>query len=443
MRHSLCAAFAAGPASSWIGGLHRLAAATPQAGDYKALVCVFLFGGNDGDNTLVPRGNAEYGAYAATRGPLAIPQGKLLAVSPGTSDGRQYGFHPGLPELQTLFAQKKLAVLANVGALVAPLTKAEYLSDKSPKPPQLFAHNEQVTHWMTAWPDAPPRTGWGGRLADIVNTLNSNAQLSMSVSLFGSNVFQVGHQVTPYQVSPEGVFSLSGHQTGANADPVSVAVRQLQQAEYANLFERAYRDVKQRAMDSAQLLSAALAQAPAVKTVFPGTKLGKQLSMVARLIAARGVLGLRRQIFFCAAEGYDTHGDQLTPHASLLTELSQSLSAFYYATVELGVASSVTTFTGSDFGRTYVQNGKGTDHGWGNIQFILGGAVKGGDIYGKVPVQQVNGPDDAGRGSWIPTTSVDEYSSTLALWFGVAPGALPSVFPNIGRFAKPNLGFLG
>jgi uncharacterized protein (DUF1501 family) len=198
LHHSACAAVGAGAARGLLAGLRRVGAVTQAGDDYKALVCVFLFGGNDGDNTLIPRGNAEYGSYAAARGVLAVPQGRLLSLTPLTSDGRQYGLHPSLPELQELFAQRRLAVVANVGTLVAPLTKADYLSGRAPTPPHLFAHNEQQAHWMTSWADGQPQTGWGGRLADLLNALNTNAQLSMAVSVAGSNLFQVGQTVTPY-----------------------------------------------------------------------------------------------------------------------------------------------------------------------------------------------------------------------------------------------------
>jgi uncharacterized protein (DUF1501 family) len=210
-----------------------------------------------------------------------------------------------------------------------------------------------------------------------------------------------------------------------------------------NLFQQAYADTVTRGIADNDLLTAALAGIPAMQTTFPTSSLGQQLQMVAKLISARTNLSMRRQIFFVAVQGYDTHGDQLTSQAGLLTELSQSLNAFYNATTELGVANQVTTFTASDFGRTFPTNGSGSDHGWGSHQFVMGGAVLGGRLFGTFPTLAVNGPDDTGQGRWIPTTSVDEFSATLASWFGVSATDLPTVLPNIGRFAHANLGFLG
>ena len=428
-------------------GLSRVAMATPvsslQSGDYKALVCVFLNGGNDGDNTLVPYGTREYNAYATARGNLAIPRAQLLPVAPLNSDGREWSLHPSLTELQSLFQQKKAAIVANAGVLLAPTTRDQYLKESVPLPPQLFSHNDQQVHWQTSWADQVARTGWGGRLADIVNAVNPSSAISMSISLAGSNIFQVGQQVFPYMVSPEGAISLWYYNETWDNPETSVTKAMLQAAS-SNLYETAYREIFKRAIDNSQLLSAALQKAPTLATVFPrGVTLADQLKMVARLISIRQEFGLKRQIFFVTADGYDTHGEQVDTHTTLLRQLSQSLGAFYQATAELGLADRVTTFTASDFGRTYKPNGKGSDHGWGNHHFVMGGAVRGGDIYGKVPVHAINGPDDTSDGRWIPTIATDEYAATLALWFGASAGDLPEILPNINRFSRTNLGFLG
>lgn len=450
---SVCTAVGMTSLGATVFDLRRIAAAAPLAGDYKALVCVFLYGGNDSNNVLVPRGT-DYAAYAAARGGLALSQASLRPIAPlSGGDGRQWGLHPNLPGLQSLFSQQRLALVANVGPLVAPVTRAEYLAGTAALPPQLFSHSDQTVHWQTSLPDQPARTGWGGRVADLLHSLNGSAQVSMSMSLAGNNTFQVGNAVTQYQISSGGSIGLGWYYDGNDwHHPPSIAVRQLMARSYGHLFQSGYRDVFQRALDQDRLLSAALDTVPEDAppfASFPDTDLGQQLRMIARLIAVRETFGLRRQVFFCAAGGYDTHDGQIggSPetgaHADLLAELDGAMSSFYAATVALGVASDVTSFTASDFGRTYISNGEGSDHGWGAHHFVLGGAVSGGRFYGDVPTLAVDGPDDSSDGRWIPTISVDEYSATLARWFGVAPSDLPLVLPNLGRFSTPDLGFLG
>lgn len=446
---SVCTAVGMTSLASTVFDLRRIAAAAPLTGDYKALVCVFLYGGNDSNNVLVPRGT-DYAGYAAARTNLALPQATLLPITPlSGSDGRSWGLHPSLPGLRNLFTQQRLALVSNVGPLVAPVTRAEYLAGTAALPPQLFSHSDQTVHWQTGLPDQPVRTGWGGRVADLMHSLNGTAQVSMSMSLAGNNTFQVGNAITQYQLSPEGSIGLGWYYDGNEWNhPPSTAIRQLMERSYGNHFQQGYRNVFQRALDQDRLLSGALDDAPALTTAFPDTDLGRQMRMIARLISIRESLGLRRQVFFCAAGGYDTHDGQIGAqaevgaHAELLTELDGALSSFYAATTELGVASDVTSFTASDFGRTYISNGGGSDHGWGAHHFVVGGAVTGGRIYGDVPTLAVDGPDDSGDGRWIPTISVDEYSATLARWFGVAPSDLPLVLPNLGRFGSPDLGFM-
>src|SRR5947207_2527037 len=373
IRQAACAALTTTGILNTIFDLRRLSAAPLDASDYKALICLFLFGGNDANNVIVPHGASGYASYAAARGILAIPQASLLPLTLQNGDGRDFGFHPNLVELQTLFNQGKLGLVSNVGTLVGPVTRAQYLAGGAAVPPQLFSHADQSVQWQTSVPDVISKTGWGGRMADMLQSLNAGS----------------------------------------------------------------------RSIAANDLLTTPLAGIPAFQTVFPNSNLGSQLNMIAKMIAARNNLSMKRQIFFCSVGGYDTHGDQLTGQANLLTELSQGLSAFYNATVELGVASQVTTFTASDFGRTYPTNGSGSDHGWGSHQFVLGGAVQGGRLFGTFPTLAVNGPDDTGQGRWIPTTSVDEFSATLATWFGVSVSDLPAVLPNIGRFAHPNIGIFG
>ena len=420
-----------------------MAADTTANTDYKALVCLFLYGGNDSNNVIVPVDTAGYASYAAQRTAIALPQAGLLPIAPKTyRDGRQYGLHPSLVEVQNLFAQGNLALLANTGTLTYPTSLAQYTSGSGNLPPQLFSHADQQTQWQSSLPDQPFQTGWGGRLADLINALNGNSKISMSISVAGENSFQIGRVVSQYAVNPAGAVVLSGT-TGGSINPLRYNNQlDLLSLPEANLFQAAFSNLTGTAINDATLLTSVLAGASTLKTTFPATSLGSQLQMIARLISAAPSLGLKRQVFFASLGGFDTHTVELATQGPLLVQVSQALNAFYSATVELGVAGSVTTFTASDFNRTYNTNGNGADHGWGGHQMIMGGAVNGGDLYGKMPSLQIGGPDDTGRGRWIPSTSVDQYSATLASWFGVSASNLPVVLPNVGRFAASNLGFM-
>lgn len=442
LRQAACAALGTSGLLSTIFDLRKLSAATATAGDYRALVCLFLYGGNDANNMIVPRDTSDYNSYAAARGVLAVPQSTLLPLTLPSGDGRNFGFHSSLPELQSLFNQDKLALVSNVGTLLAPITRAEYLAKTVAVPTQLFSHADQSVQWQTSVSDRTSLTGWGGRAADLLASLNGNSNISLAISIAGTNTFEVGNLVIPYQVAPTGSIGLTGFNGSANDNVRLQAFKDLLAQPHNNLFQQAYADTVTRAVADNDLLTAALAGAPVLQTIFPATDLGSQLSMVAKLISARASLGMQRQLFFCAVQGYDTHGDQLTAQANLFVELSQAMKAFYDATAEMSIANQVTTFTASDFGRTYPTNGSGSDHGWGSHQLVMGGSVLGGKLYGAFPTLAVNGPDDTGQGRWIPTTSVDEFSATMASWFGVGSSDLATVFPNIGRFAHPNLGFL-
>jgi uncharacterized protein (DUF1501 family) len=443
-----------------------LSAQSVPGSDHKALVCLFLFGGNDGNNTLIPYDSAAYQSYAAARGILALPRTDLTRLPLATGgDGREWALHPALSPLTSAFSAGRLALLANVGTLVAPITQAEYKSGGAAVPPYLFSHNDQQVQWQTSVPDSIRRVGWGGRLADHLQALNTGAQLSMNVSLAGNNFFQVGEEVFQYHVSPNGSVGLNGRDD--NWAP-NIQARQstddLLGRDYGHLFEREYANILGRAIRNDTLLKSTLATVPRYDRA-PGSaghqpgdldlftrsrtatgalnRVASQLHMILRMIVAQGALGLRRQIFFASLGGWDTHDDQLADHAALLNQLARALADFYDATVTLGVSRQVTTFTASDFNRTYSTNGKGSDHAWGSHHLVLGGAVAGGRIVGRMPVLQSGGPDDTGdRGAWIPGISTDEYSATLARWFGVSDANLPLVLPNIGRFASRDLGFM-
>jgi uncharacterized protein (DUF1501 family) len=420
-----------------------LAADASTSTDYKALVCFFLYGGNDSNNLLIPYDTSGYASYSSQRTALAIPQGTLLPISPKTTDGRSWALHPSMPEAQALFGAGNLAIMANTGTLVQPVTLAQYNSGVAALPPQLFSHADQQVQWQSSIPDQPFQSGWGGRLADMVNAINSNPKISMSVSVAGENSFQVGNQVSQFAVSPGGAVTLSGT-TGGSINPVRYTAQQnILTQQDVNLFQAAFGGATSSAIGASNTLNSILNATTALKTTFPTTSLGTQMQMIARMISAAPQLGLNRQIFFASLGGWDLHAGELPAHATLLGQISQAMNAFYNATVEMGVANQVTTFTASDFSRTFNTNGDGSDHGWGSHHLVMGGAVKGGNIYGKVPTLVIGGPDDTGRGRWIPTTSVDQYSATLASWFGVSATNLPLVLPNIGRFATPNVGFLG
>ena len=462
--NACCAAVGATGLLSALGSLRLMGAAAspangpqlpstagaPIASDYKALVCLFLNGGNDANNLIIPLGSG-YSAYASARSNLAIPQASILPFTPRTTDGRSWGLHPSVSELHALFNSGKMALLANAGTLVYPTTKSQYNARSVPLPPQLFSHSDQQVQWQHSVPDKPTTTGWGGRTADLLNAFNTSDQISMSISLAGKNTFQVGAKVSQYAIGTGGAVSLSGSTSSATSlDGIRFkAQKDIFAQSQSTLFETAFASATGDAIVSADLLNTVLAASPAITTVFPNTSAGNQLKMAARLIGASPTLGLKRQVFFVQLGGWDTHAAQLVntdpvngTHAGLLAQISQAVNAFYNATIELGVANQVTTFTASDFGRTYRSNGDGSDHGWGSHHFIVGGAVNGTNLYGKMPTLTVSGPDDTTQGRWIPTTSVDEYAATLATWFGVSPTDLPTVLPNIGRFAKPNLGFL-
>lgn len=429
-----------------------VAAATPQS-DYKALVCLFLAGGNDANNLVVPTDNATYAAYAAGRGALALPQASLLSLNPKTNDGRTWGLHPAMAELRTMFNSGQFAVLANVGTLAYPMTKAQYTANSVPRPSQLFSHNDQQVEWQSSIADKPFVTGWGGRLADLTNAFNSNNKVSMSITLNGQNSFQVGKNIEQYAVSTAGAIALTGSGTTGTNGIRTAAMNDALAMQNANLFETAFGGLTTGAISNSALISSVVTGTSPFVTLFNAannTSLAQQLHMVARLVNAQQSLGLKRQVFFVRVGGWDLHDNQVTAgntatgaHANLLRDVSLSLNAFNLALTQIGAQNQVTTFTSSDFGRTYNTNGDGSDHGWGSHHFVMGGAVKGGDIYGKMPTFAIDGPDDTGRGRWIPTTSVDEYAGTLAKWFGVSPTDMPVVLPNIGRFANPDLGFMG
>ena len=440
----------AGTAAPWALNLAAMAeAAAATATDYKALVCEFLYGGNDYGNTLMPYDDARYALYQGMRPTLAYTQAQLkptvLVPSVALAGGLQYAIAPELAPLLPLFNQGRMGVMLNVGTLVQPTTKAQYTAGNVPLPPRLFSHNDQQSVWQSSSPEGAS-SGWGGRMGDLFESGNGNAVFTC-VNVSGNAVYLSGKQATQYQVSPSGPVPLNGVSKplfGSTA--CSAALQNLVTAPSANLLENEYARVSARSLSAGGTLSAALAAGPTINTPFPtpGTNgLADQLKLVARMISTADAVGAKRQVFFVSMGGFDTHDGLATIHPGLLTSVADALSAFYAATVELGVASQVTTFTASDFGRTLTAN-DGSDHGWGSMHFMLGGAVKGGRYYGTPPVVANGGPDDVGQGRLLPSTSVDQYAATMGSWLGISDTDLLTVLPNLANWnaSQRNVGFV-
>ena len=441
LRLACCSAAGA----SLVSGLSKLGLVSALAQgttDYKALVCIFMFGGNDSNNMLVPT-DARYTQYLQARSVLALPQTQLLPLQ--IAGKSIYGLHPNMPEMQGFFNnQQNLAILANVGTLVQPTTQATYNTFKN-LPENLFSHSDQQDQWQSAQLAGTPVSGWAGKIADSVQTLNAAAQFPPILSISGSPVFCTGITTRPFSMDPGQAPGLQGFDTSAASQARYAATQQLLTFDSGLSMVQAANAVTGQAVQFAQVLSNALKNIPPMQTKFPGTYLGQQMQQVAQVIAARSALGVQRQIFFCSTGGFDTHADQLPQQVQLLSDVSKSMSAFYQGTQELGVANQVTSFTVSEFSRTLEPGSNGgSDHAWGAHQLILGGAVKGNAIYGTFPTLVLGGPDDADQnGRWIPTTALDQYAATLATWFGVSAANLPSIFPNLTNFSSSNLGFLG
>jgi uncharacterized protein (DUF1501 family) len=447
-----------GAASSYALGLAGIgeAAAFSNAGGYKALVCVFLYGGNDYANTLIPFDSANYARYQTIRGTtgseaangialaraslantvLTPPQGQTL------TDDITYALAPTMPRLKALYDQGAMAPLLNVGPLLAPLTRAQYDNGSVPRPAKLFSHNDQQSTWQSSRPEGS-RTGWGGRMGDLALTSNTNAMFT-AINATGNAVLLSGQTAVPYQVSPAGATLYNPLQSGRlfNSSAASRALGTLLRSGSGNVMAADYARINDRSITFGAFINNALANSTLTTSFGTGNRLADQLRVVARLIAARQSLGVTRQVFLVSLGGFDNHDGLIGTHDVLLGQVDFAMDAFYRATVELGVANNVTAFTASDFGRTFSSNGDGSDHGWGAHHFIVGGAVNGGRFYGRAPSVATNTADQVGQGRLLPAVSVDEFSATLATWFGVAPSELPSVAPNIGRFASPNLGFM-
>ncbi len=438
-----CCSAAAGFAAASFSRFGLVNALAQNATDYKALVCVFLFGGNDSNNMVIPYDTTGYNSYKSARGGLALAQGSLLPITP-PSIGSPFAFHPRFAAMQSLFNNKHLAVLANVGTLIQPTTASQFRNRGVPVPMNLFSHSDQEAQMQTAILDKVAETGWAGRTADKIQSIYGG-NFPIVISLAGTNIFCEGVVAQSIQSNGNPTRLLNGFGGGAESTARLSALQSLLTFDNGLSLIQAASTTTGNAIQNGQTLAAALATGTPLATQFPqNSYFASQLQQVAKIIQVRGVLGLQRQIFFVSMGGFDTHSGQLAQQDSLFNDINQSLNAFYQATTEMGVANNVTTFTLSDFGRTYSPNSDGTDHAWGSHHLIMGGAVKGGDFYGTFPTLAVNGPDDGtGQGRWVPTTSVDQYAATLASWFGVAAADLPSIFPNLPNFPTQTLGVMG
>jgi uncharacterized protein (DUF1501 family) len=439
----------AGVATPWALNLASLGeAAAATASDYKALVCVFLYGGNDYGNTLIPYDQSNYNAYNSLRPTMAYARTALastiLTPSTALANGRQYALAPELAPLLPLFDAGQLAVLLNVGTLIQPTTKAQYLAKTVPLPPKLFSHNDQQSVWQSSAPEGAT-SGWGGRMGDLFQAGNGNATFTC-INVSGNAVYLSGNTAVQYQMSTSGSVPLKAVTTplfgSANC---SAALQSVITQSRSHLMEAELTRVTKRSIDANALLSSSLVPSSSITTPFPtSNNLGDQLKLVARMIASANALGAKRQVFFVSMGGFDTHDGLTTVHPGLLSTVANSLSAFQAATHELGVANQVTAFTASDFGRTLSGNNDGSDHGWGSMHFVMGGAVNGQRFFGTPPAVADNGPDDVGQGRLLPTTSVDQYAATLGKWLGVSSADLLTVLPNLQNYdvGVRNLGFV-
>jgi len=414
--------------------------AQSSSSTYKALVCVFLFGGNDANNTLIPFDTTGYGEYSSIRGDLVLAQNTLLPLTPAPN----FALHPNLPDIQTLFNNKNAAFVANVGTLVQPLTRTEYLAGQS-APVNLFSHPDQQLEWQNAAQSAATPTGWAGRMADVLGaSFNQGASIPMITSVAGDTLFCNGSATSPVSISP-GNLSGASCSEGSECSARQLTAQALLTLDSGISLVQADDQITTNAYAYAKTLADAVQSIIPLQTVFPTNNgLASQLKQIAQIIQVRAALGVQRQIFFAGIGNFDTHADQLGLQASLLAQISPALAAFYNATVELNVASEVTTFTMSDFSRTFQPNSNnGSDHAWGSHHIVIGGAVNGGQIYGTYPTLALGGPDDSGsNGRWVPSTASSQYAATLAQWFGVSAADLPTVLPAISNFSNTNLGFV-
>ena len=443
---ALSVAQSAAPLALSLAGMGEAAALTAPAGDYKALVCVFLYGGNDYANTLIPYDQSSYNAYQSFRSNLAISRIFLdpTVLNPATPlpNAQQYALAPEMAALIPRFNSGALSVLLNIGSLVQPITKAQYSKGNVPLPPKLFSHNDQQSYWQSSSPEGAS-SGWGGRMGDLFEASNSSGSAFTCIGLNGNSVYLSGQTAFPYQITTTGAVPFNAvNSTLFGSSSAAAALKTLINTPRTHLLENEYLKVSQRSLTAYASVSQAFGKS-ALTTSFPLAKsLGDQLQAVAKLIAVRSSLNVKRQVFFVSLGGFDNHTLLAKVHPGLMQTVGDAMSAFYQATVDLGVANQVTTFTASDFGRTLLSNSDGSDHGWGSMHFMLGGAVKGQSFVGTPPVLGNNGPDDVGQGRLLPQISVDQLAATLGNWFGVSAQDQLTVLPNLKNYTQKDLGNL-
>jgi uncharacterized protein (DUF1501 family) len=407
------------------------------AADYKALVCIFMFGGNDSNNMIVPI-DSRYTAYQTMRGPVALTPDVLTPMAMGSSG---FALHPSLANIKRLYDQQIAASVFNVGTLVHPTTKSTL--DSSALPRNLYSHSDQTQQWQSSDPNGGG-TGWGGRINDVIAALNTGA-LPPGITVNGGNALFLSGPVTKgVNFSNAGTFGLTSFGSGDAMVGRVESLQRLLTFDSGLKLVSAANGVLADAFRSAEEINAALASAPALPVVFPNSGLGQQLAQVAQIMSVRGALGMNRQIFFAGIGGFDNHEDLLNKHQELMLDLDEAINAFVGTLDAWGLLNQVTLFTESEFNRTGNANANlGTDHAWGGHHLVVGGAVHGGTTYGTFPVHQLSGPDDAGdRGNWIPTSSLDQYAATFGAWFGVGDADLDRIFPNLRNFPARNLGFV-
>ncbi|NND33443.1 MAG: DUF1501 domain-containing protein [Saprospiraceae bacterium] len=411
------------------------------ADDYKALVCVFMSGGHDSFNMLVPTSTSEYTEYATTRSNLALDRNSLLNLNSQNGDGRSFGLHPAMPAVQKLFNSQKVAFISNIGTLTQPTSREDVWNEVATLPLGLFSHSDQIQQWQTSLPhERSASLGWGGRVADLIRDMNTNQNISMNVSLSGTNVFQSGQMTIEYAIDPYGgSIGIEGYEKENMYDVFNLmrtqAIDNMIDHEYQDIFKKTYVDVIRRSRDGHQLFDTALEKVGDLNTPFTDNYISQSFNMIARTIAAREELGMKRQIFFVDFGGWDHHDELLDNQFGMLNVLSTALGEFDAALNEISMSDCVTTFSVSEFGRTLTSNGNGTDHAWGGNVMVMGGAqINGGRIFGDYPSPVLDGPLELGGGVFLPTISTDQYFAEIARWFGVSNSELSTVFPNLENF---------
>lgn len=445
LKQSSCAAIGSTTLMSTLANLKFMNAASISnssvlaGGDYKALICILKSGGNDSFNMLIPREQNEYNFYQNARTQVAIPRDTILPLN-----GVNYGLHPSMAGIQELFNNGDLSFVSNIGTLISPVSKPDALDNEQLLPLGLFSHSDQVQQWQTSVPNDRSSIGWGGRVADMMNSVNENPNISMNISLSGNNIYQTGSSSVEYTIDPyEGAVGIIDYDNPWGSQFMELrnrAVDNIVDAHYNDVFKKTYVDVIKNSRNANEVVSGALANSPNLDDIFSGSEFSTALKMIVRMISVREQLGAKRQIFFVEHDGWDHHGELLESQAYMLMDISNGMNELKRGLERIGALDCVTAFTSSEFARTLTYNGEGTDHAWGGNVMVMGGPVKGGQIFGEYPLLELAGELELSNnamysnGVMIPTTSVDEYFAELALWFGVMPSELATIFPNIGNF---------